>query len=92
MTRLIRIGRKKHSGSGKPATASNADITPPRLAILPMDRSNSLMLITSVAPMEMITSSEICRVMLIKFVSVKNDLGLSTLNITIISVSANKVP
>ena len=92
ITKLTMIGMIKHTTMGSPFTARIAAMIPPRLAIEPTDRSNSLILITSVAPSEIITSNEICLVMLIKFVSVKNEVGLIILNRIIINASASMVP
>ncbi len=92
ITALITMGRRKQSGRGTPATANSADITPPRLAILPMERSNSLMLMMRVAPIEMITKSEICLLILMKFVSVKKEVGLRMLNTAMMRKSASNVP
>ena len=58
-TRLMSTGSRKHRGRGMPPTAIKAHMTPPREAMEPMDRSNSLMLMTRVAPMEMMTIREI---------------------------------
>ena len=92
ITKLTMIGMIKHTTMGSPFTARIAAMIPPRLAIEPTDRSNSLILITSVAPSEIITSNEICLVMLIKFVSVKNEVGLIKLNRIINNASASMVP
>ena len=58
----------------------------------PTDRSNSLTLITSVAPREIITSREIWRVMLMKFFSVQNWVGRMMLNTAAMTISASTVP
>ena len=67
-------------------------MTPPRLAMEHTDRSNSLMLITSVAPMEMITIREIWREMFRKFFTVKKALGRSRLNTRMMTARASSVP
>ena len=60
--------------------------------MLPTDRSNSLTLITSVVPREIITSREIWRVMLMKFVRVQNLSGRMRLNDATMTASARTVP
>ncbi|MDF2611710.1 MAG: hypothetical protein K0R92_3184, partial [Lachnospiraceae bacterium] len=86
------IGVIKQIAIGIPATASLAATTPPKLAKAPTDKSNSLTLIAKVAPKAMITKSDICFVILIKFDNVKNASGRNTLNIITTTIPAIIVP
>ena len=79
------------SGSGRPATASCAASTPPKLAMAPTDRSNSPAAITKVAPTAISTRKAICRLTLTALPSVANAFGLSTANTMQISPSATTV-
>ena len=92
MKKLMITGSRKHTAMGRPFTASTAAMMPPRDAMLPTDRSNSLTLITSVVPREIITSREIWRVMLMKFVRVQNLSGRMRLNDATMTASARTVP
>ena len=92
MKKLMTTGTKKHTAMGRLFTASKAAMMPPRDAILPTDRSNSLTLMTRVVPREIITSREIWRVMLMKFVRVQNLSGRMRLNAATMTASARTVP
>ena len=92
MKKLRTTGTRKHTTIGRPFTASRAAMMPPRDAMLPTDRSNSLTLITRVAPREIITSREIWRVILMKLVRVQNLSGRMMLNAATMTASARTVP
>ena len=92
MATLTTMGSRKHTTIGRPRTASRAAITPPKEAMLPMDRSNSLTDLTAVAPREIMTSREICRVMLMKFFTVQKDAGRMTQNTKVMAARAIRVP
>ena len=83
---------RKPAPTGMPATAIRAAITPPRLAMLPTDKSNSFTTITMVAPMEIMVRAAICRLILIKFFRVRKAAGFRTPNIMMITRSAIMVP
>ena len=71
---------------------NRAAITPPRLTIFPMDKSNSLMVITKVAPKATIANGAACLLMLRKFLTVQKEAGRRIEKIRMITVSAATVP
>ena len=83
---------KKQTGIGTPWIDKSAATTPPRLTMFPMERSNSLTVITKVAPSATIARGAAWRVILRKFFSVKNDAGLRSPKIPMMTTNAATVP
>ena len=82
----------RQPAKGMPSMASFAATTPPKLAMVPMDRSNSSTHMISVVPRAQIASRDICREMLIKFARVAKVDGRSTVKTRIMTASARIVP
>ena len=82
----------RQPAKGMPSMASFAATTPPKLAMVPMDRSNSSTHIISVAHSAQMANRDICREILMKFAKVAKVFGRSAVKIRMITASARIVP